>query len=343
MTAPGSGLALSKWAVVDVQLPGQYEILVGPWGRGRSLRRSVRGPAGRALSEVVAEVAEQRVALDRVARVVQGEQVRVMARPVLGPSGIVHAVACTVVGVGEELSPAMELGGWEWDIPTRTGMSSGELFDTYRVPAELRAPYSVPQYLARVEVPDSPGALDLWSRVVAAQDEEVLYQPVQGKRFDGVVRQFLICGRAVFFDQAAPQLFRGVSIDVTDVDVPRTSSRTDADLLSAVLDHIEQSLSIVDVQHQQVVRWLTQRSEGVAWGSDGLLRPLVHPDDHAELDATFTQLSQLPLRTRRRIQVRMRGNQREWVPVSLDFDVYLRDDERGVQVTMTVRVDRDDL
>lgn len=327
--------------VLDVQVPGEHEVLISPWGPGRSVRRTIRGAASRLLPAAVATSLRTGAEVDETSDPWRGMTYRVVARPILGPSGLPHAVLCIVVPTGHDLPPAPELGGWEWDVPARTGYSSDELLDTYRVPEQLRAPYSVPQFLARITLPDSPGVLDLWARVEQSTDDELLVQEVHGRSYDEVVRTYRICGRARFDggDEAGPTRFRGVTIDVTDLPTPPQPVDTAPELLDAVVNVVNRdnaSLAIVDLPRQQVVRWLTTPNDLIAWPKDGALRGLVHPDDVAAFDVVTTELASLPLHSQRLARLRMLSPSGTWEGVEIQLDLHVSN-TRAQHATVAVR------
>ncbi len=329
---PGYG----TWWVIDVQIPGECEVLAGDRrGAGRSVRRALWGPAARIVPEVLRTVADSGQPYARCSKPIHDVVYRVQALPALGPFGAVHAVLCCVVPAGQPLPPAPLVGAWQWDIPARTGHGTEALFDMFDTPAQLRGSYGMAQYLSRISVPSTPVALDLWARVQTATTEDVLYATVQRER-EGHSRWYTMCGRPVFDAGDTPVAFRGVTIDVSDLPVPTSTAPTD-ELLVAVLAQIDLALAVVDAVHQHIVRWLTAPAAGVAWPPNAYLAQLVHPDDRGELDRLCTPPAELPVGASVRGQVRLPATAGGWVAAELDARLYLRD-EITTQLMVAIRV-----
>jgi len=328
------------WWVVDVQIPGEYEVLAGARrGAGRSLRRAVWGPAARIMPEVLRSVADSGEPYQGVSKPIHDLTYQVRALPAVGPFGAVHAVLCCVCPAGQPMPPPPLVGAWEWDIPGRTGHGTDALFDMFDSPSQLRGSYGVAQYLSRISVTSTPVAIDLWARVRTATSEDVLYATVQRER-EGLTRWYTMSGRPRFAESDAPVAFRGVTFDVTDTPHHHQQKAPTDDLLVAVLGHIELALAVVDARHQHVLRWLTAPPVGVAWPPHAYLAQLVHPEDRPELDRVCTPATGVAAGINARTTVRLSAAAGGWARVELDARLYLRDEiTTQLMVSMQVRPD----
>jgi hypothetical protein len=326
------------WVVVDVQIPGEYEVIAGPRpGGGRALRRALRGAAARLVPPVIATVVQTHTPYDEVSKPLQDVTYRINAIPAIGPFGAVNAVLCCICPVGETMPAPPLVGAWQWDIPTRTGHGTTALFDMFETPPQLRKPYGMAQYLARITVPSTPDALGLWARATTAESEDVLYEKVVRNPADGAPpRRYMMCGRPVFGDGAEPVAFRGVTIDITNLP-QRGAPAPAADLLVAVLGHLELSLAVVDARHLHVLRWLTSPPTGLCLPRNVYFADVVHPDDRSELDRAWAEVDTLLPGDEVRTMVRVPGEEAEWVRVQLAARMYLRS-ETSTQLMVAIRV-----
>jgi hypothetical protein len=335
--APSGTHEPPDWVVVDVQIPGEYEVIAGPRpGGGRALRRALRGAAARLVPPVIATVVQTRTPYDEVSKALQDVAYRINAIPAIGPFGAVNAVLCCICPVGETMPAPPLVGAWQWDIPTRTGHGTTELFDMFETPQNRRKPYGMAQYLARITVPSTPDALGLWARATTATTEDLLHETIL-RDVVGGQRRYMMCGRPRFSeDTDVPVAFAGVTIDVTDLPLS-TSETAAADLLVAVLGHIELALAVIDLDHHHILRWLTVPAPGVLWPVNAYLAEMVHPDDLATLAQATAKAADLIVGDGVRTTVRLPAGGGDWVSVQLDARIYLRD-APGVQLMVAMRV-----
>jgi len=88
---PGDG----TWWVIDVQIPGEYEVLAGDRrGGGRSVRRALWGPAARIVPQVLRTVADSGQPYEGLSKPIHDVIYQVHALAALGPFGAVHAALC---------------------------------------------------------------------------------------------------------------------------------------------------------------------------------------------------------------------------------------------------------
>lgn len=338
-------LGLGQWWVVDVQIPGEHVVLIGPrTDRGRSLRRVLRGTPGRVLPRAINEVLRSGAVYEEVSEPIQHVRHQVTVVPVPGPDASVHAVLCCVCPLGQDLPDPPLVGGWEWDIAARTGRGTAALYDMFDTPQEMRGgAHGMAQYLGRTSLASNPRALRLWERAAAATDEDLLCETVERER-EGTTRRYAVWGRPLFGESAEPVMFTGVTIDVTDQPL-ETAHNPIADLLEAVLgvlDHGELALAVVDVTHRQIVRWLTAPLPGVAWPPDAYLGELVHPEDRAELGRVWAEVGGLSVGEGVRTRLRLPGTDGDgdWVRVGFEARHY-RHTDTARRLLLAVHVDPD--
>ncbi len=314
-----------QWVIVDVQVPGDYRVVIGSQLlTGRSLSR-VRPPTGRLLPSAIDKVVGTGQPVGFTSAPIRAVSYRVEAAPVLGPLGEVYAVTCALAPTGKPLPAPPPRGAWEWDIATRMGRGTQELFDTTRTPIEQRkAQFSMVEYAGQLPVSSRFDAADMWSRVTNATGDELVHATLMGEGG----QPLLVCGRPEF-DGDNPVMFRGVTVDLTSVS--SAAPEPADDLLLAVLGHSERPLAVMDVEKLHVMHWLTPPADAVQWPSDPYLRELVHPGDLGKLESHTWRNGQP-------VVARLPSARGGWVAVELDARRYTPEDTADARVVVSLRV-----
>jgi len=324
-----------QWVVVDVQVPGDYQVVVGSrLATGRSLSR-VRPPAGRLLPGAIGKVARTGKPLMFLSSAIHNVSYQVQATPILGPLGDIYAVACALAPDGRPLPEPPPSGGWEWDITTRMGRATRQLFDVTRTPPGLRkAQFSMVEYAGSLTVPARFSAANLWARMTKATNDELVFDTLLGEG----EHPYLVCGRPEF-DGDTPVAFRGVTVDLTDVLPMAAEEPTADDLLVAVLSHSDRPLAVVDLADLHLMHWLTPPAAGVQWPPDPYLPEIVHPVDRSTLEAhTWLNAAGAAVADPSPIVVRLPAACGGWVTVELDARRYMHEDTGAARVVVSVRV-----
>lgn len=326
--APGH----EQWVVVDVQVPGDYQVIAGSrLGTGRSLSR-VRPPAGRLLPTAIGKVARTGEPLVFLSAAIHNVSYQVQATPILGPLGDVYAVSCALAPDGQPLPEPPPGGAWDWNVPTRMGRATRQLFDVTRTPLELRkAQFSMVEYGASLAVPARFSATNLWTRMTKATNEDLVFETLLGEG----EHPYLVCGRPEF-DGDTPVAFRGVTVDLTDVHPPTPEEPTADNLLLAVLSHSARPLAVVDLADLHLMHWLTPPAPGVQWPADPYLPQIVHPVDRPHLEA-HTWLGARAAAPSP-IVVRLPATRGGWASVELDARRYMHEDTGDARVVVSMRV-----
>lgn len=148
-------------------------------------------PAGRLLPSAVGKVARTGEPLVFLSSAIHNVSYQVQAAPVLGPFGDVYAVACTMATDGHPLLEPPPVGAWEWDITTRMGRATRQLFDVTRTPFELRkSQFSTVEYTASLAVPARFSAANLWTRMTKTTNEDLVFETLLGED----EHPYLVCG-----------------------------------------------------------------------------------------------------------------------------------------------------
>jgi len=225
------------------------------------------------------------------------------------------------------------VGAWEWDITTRMGRATRQLFDVTRTPFELRkAQFSMVEYSASLAVPARFSAANLWTRMTKTTNEDLVFETLLGED----EHPYLVCGRPEF-EGDTPIAFRGVEVDLTDVH-PSAPEEAD-DLLVAVLSHSERPLAVVDLADLHLMHWLTPPAAGVQWPSDPYLPEIVHPVDRPKLEA-HPWLNGAAARAAdpSPIVVRLPAARGGWATVELDARRYSHERTGDARVVVSMRV-----
>ncbi len=321
-----------QWVIVDVQVPGDYQVVAGSrLGTGRSLSR-VRPPAGRLLPAAIAKVARTGEPLVFLSAAIHNVSYQVQTTPILGPLGDVYAAACAMAPEGQPLPTPPPAGAWDWNIATRRGRATRQLFDVTRTPLELRRPqFSMVEYSASLAVPARFSATNLWTRMIKATSQDLVFETLLGKG----EHPYLVCGRPEF-DGDTPTAFRGVTVDLTDVHPPNPEEPTTDNLLLAVLSHSDRPLAVLDLTDLHLVHWLTTPAAGVHWPPDPYLPEIVHPGDRAHLETHTWLVASTAAPSP--IVVRLPAARGGWASVELDARRYMHEHTGDARVVVSMRV-----
>lgn len=337
---------VEDWVIVDCQIPGEYAVLAvgNRLKQGASIRTALRGPSVRVIPSAVHRVVEIRSPLDYDTAAIHGTRYRVCAVPVLGQSGLVHAVMCCLAPIGTALPERPIVGAWEWDVPARETRWSDELQSIYRIPAEERRDSYRPRFfLQRMELADALHLQGMWAAMAAGADEQLRIEVFRTRRDDGVLRQFRLSGRPVISDAGTVTHFRGITHDVTDL-APigaqdrENSSDPEAGLMEALFGAGGRAMAILDVRLRELIRWLSDPLPGIAWPDDGRLAPPLIAEQEVELaHSQLGVIGTLPIHGKARVVLNLLSTEGTYVPVEFEAEVFARASGATDQVLAVVR------
>ncbi len=201
---------------------------------------------------------------------------RMLARPVLGPAGDVHAVRLWIGPVGARVPvPAPAVGGI-WDLASQTIRLPAGVTELAGMPPEHYAPaMSIAELFHRWT------GFDRHAEVL-----DLLYDPNPGAslQFDVTVG---ISGRWLISMRARDDLrTRGAWLLIEDagpVDPHAQATTLERVALREAHRRAGTHLGVLQVEHASISHWLTDPAPWVRW--DNLASPVevFHPDDRAQL------------------------------------------------------------
>ncbi len=278
------------WVVVETLTgPDQLStILDGPNPRAFSkvLRASIgrNSAAARCLDAVIRRCAETATTQDELIPRPDGEGVRIVAVPVLGPSGRVYASTVWVGPADEQLPTRPLVGTIEWDAMIVAQLSpAAELLTG--VPRNIRpAQNTLPELISWFDRWDDRSDFLAMFNLVNPVDR---WAGTATKNVIDGTRDFYIVARAHDEGIGTRHTVRAVVCDVTGHRPP-----VNPDLSSIVARNLPiqpgHALALVDLKAGVIHEWLANSNDSIAgWRHH---TPLFHPEDQAQVATTCLEL-----------------------------------------------------
>lgn len=286
---PSTG-SLPMTLLIETLGPGGTPTVVARQGRPRPWAALPRMADNRLLAEkvraVVAGVAESARPITLVLPPRRGRRVRVLGHPVLGPSGVVHAVQIWAGDLDAEPAPPRRVAAFTWSAASRL----------IELGLELNEPY-VDAALAGHRTLTAPEAF----RCIAQLDDAMTLvakalEPAPEDRWDGSATLRTAQGprtaHLAMRSMPAPQqqFWRGLIHDVSDA-VPAGQPTLDAAALAALAAREPPTaIAIMDVAQARLLSWITDPLPGIQWKGIVDNRDTPHPDDVVRIFQNFKRL-----------------------------------------------------
>ena len=231
----------------------------------------------------------------------------IIGEAVKGPTGAVHAVS--VWGGEAAPPPRPAIACWDVNFATHTSNAAGDLAAVWDDGREVNQDYPFQRFLKAAHPDDVLAMTRLVQRFVGAESGMLLGLRWSVRRGEDGWTPLQSYGRYVV-DESGGRLWRGHSIDLTDIDDAHVPVRS---LFGTIWSGKDQQAAIVDLIDPYVVRWLHEGLPIIAWPEDGWLNSIIHPDDRQLPELKVDALAQLPIERSASVQMRLRGSEGGWV------------------------------
>lgn len=203
---------------------------------------------------------------------------RLIAVPVLGPTGLAHAVQFWLGRADEEVDPPRRAFGMTWDLDTQTMLQSDAMAEMFGRDRDGHGASAT----SIAELFHRASRLDRHGELLA-----LLYHPKQGDtlQFDVVAgqlpRQWRVTVRAR--DDKHTRGAWWLWEDVTEESLSPKWPTLEQFGLREAHRRAGNYLAVVQLAHTSITHWLTDPAPWIRW--DGLTRPVdvFHPEDRARL------------------------------------------------------------
>jgi len=291
MTTERSNGLPSASLLIETLLPGAPPTVIADHGAPRAWAPLPRIGGTRATADRVRTIVATAYDSGRPLNVMVGprdkHRFRVMATPVDGPSGAVHAVQLWIGDPDVEPPRPPNVAAIEWSATSRLIELNAEVreaVEDYPFAGHMRL--TAPEAFRHVARFDA--AMSLIAKVLA---------PVPEDRWEGTATvygpQTLRTVHLAMRSMPAPQqqAWRGIIHDVTD-SVPPTAPTLDSVALAAVTaGRAPTAIALMDAEQARLISWFTDPVPGIQWKGTQDDRDTPHPDDVVRIFQTMQRLS----------------------------------------------------
>lgn len=334
---------MTEWILAATA--GAVEPRVVAVGRGRRplkpIKSVIRGPRRAAICAAVETAVVTAAVVDTVH---ERDRYRVVAEPLVSPTGVVTAVRVCAVShppltdSPDGLPERLPAGAWSWDMQRGVMLASTGAFDVYRAPANRRFPEMYPpQWLPTLTDGMQASFAALSTHITGADGDEMVEQwPV--RCVDGVLRDMVFAARVV--GERGNRWVHGAVCDITSgaAAQPPEPSFSAAVIDAELMVEVGWYRAVFDLKTLGLVQWLSEPPPMLLWlpSPSSPCEPGVHPDDQEELERMARDVMHGPAP----IRFRARGVDCSWIRVEGTASLMALDPDREVYgILVKIRVD----
>jgi hypothetical protein len=219
-----------------------------------------------------------------------GIEYQAQSEPVLGPSGVVHAVLACYVREGRRPDRRPEIGAWEWDAPKLRTHWTPDLFRVYGYPAPPAGQsfWEAPEWFGLTESGGFPALMEVLARFQTGRLADLQIHLFRISRADtGAIQRLRLAGRTYFDQDGTVAWFRGVTVRVDGHYLGIDEQFNQQQYLDAALMLNPAPVCVANLSGDLRVMLNNTPWErvGLDMPQDGLFISAVHPEDRTRVRA----------------------------------------------------------